>query len=198
MTALSSNVVSSAIFGVRNYEKGNDGHIVRYAVAAGQAKKVADYVTKLDNVVGKTTKMATDVLSAASKESIFLEGCGKVAHFSSTHINPLIVASALVDVVTSENKMDTAITSTTSLGVMFTAEKLMKAHLKDVSKLGCLKGVVNAVDKLAKTTKYGKFIAPLLEGITFVIGSCTAYSVGNKLGNMIIGKGDEKISKPTK
>ena len=90
MAALSPNIVSSAVFGVRNYEKGNDGHIVRYAVAAGQAKKVVDYVMQLDNVVGQTTKTATQALGVASKESIFLEGAGRIASFSSKHINPLI------------------------------------------------------------------------------------------------------------
>lgn len=194
MAVLSPNIVSSAVFGVRNYNKGNDGHVVRYAVAAGQAKKVIDYVSQLDNVVGKTTKTATQAFGIASKESIFLEGCGNVAKFSSSHINPLIVASALLDVATSENKTETAVVSASSLGTMFACESFMKKHLKDIPKLKCFEGITNAVTKATKGTKYGKFIAPVLEGLTFVVGSCTAYSVGQKFGNMLVGKSDNTTS----
>lgn len=192
MTTLSPNIVSSAIFGVRNYEKGNDGHVVRYAVAAGQAKKVVDYVSQLDNTVGRTTKTATQAFGIASKDSIFLEGAGKVAKFSSSHINPLIVASAVLDVATSENKEETAVISATSLGTMFTVENLMKKHLKDVPKMKCFEKVTQAVNKLAKGTKYGKYVAPVLEGVAFVVGSCTAYSVGQKFGEVLVGKSSDK------
>ncbi len=188
MAAISPSIVSSAIFGVRNYEKGNDGHIVRYAVAAGQAKKVVDYVSQFDNAVGQTAKTATMALGAASKESIFLDKCAKVASFSSTHINPLIVASACVDVMQSDNKAETAIVSATSLGTMFTVEKQMKKHLHKVPKLKCFSKITEAVTNATKGTKYGKFLGPVLEGIAFVIGSCVAYDAGNKFGNLLIGK----------
>lgn len=197
MTALSPSIVSSAVFGVRNYNKGNDGHVVRYAVAAGQAKKVIDYVSQLDNVVGKTTKTATEAFGVASKGSIFLEGCGNVAKFSSTHINPLIVASAIVDVANSENKTETAVVSATSLGTMFACEKFMKKHLKDIPKLKCFEKITEIVTKATKGTKYGKYVAPVLEGLAFVVGSCTAYSVGEKFGKMLIGKSDTKESPQT-
>ena len=193
MAVLSPNIVSSAVFGVRNYNKGNDGHVVRYAVAAGQAKKVIDYVSQLDNVVGQTAKTATQALGAVSKESIFLEGCGNVAKFSSSHINPLIIASAIVDIANSENKAETAVVSATSLGAMFACEKFMKQHLKDIPKLECFKGIAKAITNATKGTKYGKYVGPVLEGLAFVVGSCTAYSIGEKFGKTLIGKSDNSV-----
>ena len=198
MTALTSGIVSSAIFGVRNYDKGNNGHGIRYAVAAGQTKKVVDYVSQLDNVVGQTTKTATQALGAVSKNSVFLEGCGKIAKFSSNHINPLIVASAALDVAHSDNKAETAVKSATALGAMFTVENIMKKHLKDVSKLKCFEGVTSAINKCAQKTKYGKFIAPVLEGVAFVIGSCTAYSLGEKFGESLIASSKQQKSADNK
>ena len=188
MAAFSSNIVTSAIFGVRNYEKGNDGHTLRYAVALGQAKRVADFVTTLDNSVGKTARTATEAIGKASKGSIFLESVGRVANFSSTHINPLIIGSAVLDVVNSENKVETAVVSASALGTMFTTEKLMKKYLKDVPKLSCFKKITAAVTKAFEGTKYGKYVGPVLEGLAFVGGSITGYAVGERFGKTLIGK----------
>lgn len=188
MATLSPNIVSSAVFGVRNYEKGNDGHVVRYAVALGQTKKVVDYVKQLDNVVGQTAKTATQAFGVASKESIFLEGMGKFASFSSTHINPLIIASAGLDILQSDNKAEAAVISATSLGTMFTVENLMKKHLKDLTKTKGFSKITNILETVLKGTKYGKYVAPVIEGLLFVTGSITAYNVGNKIGQTITNK----------
>jgi hypothetical protein len=198
MAAFSSGIVTSAVFGVRNYNKGNDGHTLRYAVAAGQAKRVIDFVSQLDNSVGKTTRTATEALSAASKGSIFLDSCGKVAEFSSKHINPLIVASAAVDIINSEDKTSAAVTSATALGTMFTVEKFMKKHLKDIPKMKCFERITKAVENATKNTKYGKYIGPVLEGVAFVFGSCTAYNVGEKIGKSIVGDKTNNVQKQPK
>ena len=192
MAVLNPNIVSSAIFCGRNYDKGNNGHGVRYAVALGQAKKVVDYVSGLDNAIGQTAKTATQALGAASKESIFLEGCGNVAKFSSSHINPLIIASTIFDVANSDNKVETAVVSGSALATMFTGEKFLKKHLKDIPNLKCFKGVTEAIEKATKGTKYAKFVGPVLEGVAFVIGSCMSYSVGEKIGKTLVGKDSSK------
>ena len=191
MSAFSPNMVSSTIFGVRNVEKGNDGHIVRYAVAAGQAKKLVDYVTTLDNTVGKTAKAATDALGVASEGSIFLKSCGKVAEFSSTHINPLIVASAIYDIANSDKKFDTTVVSASALGAMFTGEHFLKKYLPKVGKMKVFENIASVIGDVAKSTKYGKFIAPVLEGLAFTAGSMISYGIGEQVGKSIIGKNKE-------
>ena len=187
MSGLSS-IVSSSIFGIRNCDKGNNGHVVRYGVALGQARNVMNTIKEFDNTIGKTAQTANVLFNHAAKNSILVECLGKATTFAGEHINPLIVASGIYDVFVSDNKLDTAVVTGTALGTMFTGEKLMKMHMNDIPKLSCSKGIAEKIGTIAATTKYGKFIGPFISGVSFVLGSCMSYFVGEKIGKALIGK----------
>ena len=187
MSGLSS-IVSSSIFGIRNCDKGNDGHVVRFWVALGQIRNVFNAIKEIDNSIGKTAQTASALLDHAANNSIFVEGLGKAAKFAGKHINPLIVASGIYDVCVSDNKLDTAVVTGTALTTMFTGEKLMKKYMNDIPKLNCFKGIAEKIGTIAATTKYGKFIGPVLSGVSFVLGSCMSYFVGEKIGKALINK----------
>lgn|SRR5574344_789878 len=203
-------IVRSAIFSVRNTDKTENGQIGRATVAAGQAKKVLDYISKLDNTIGKETSEALTALKSASKNDKILKYAGKVIDFSSKNINPLICASSAIDVLRADNPEEKLITDTTALATMFGVEHLMKKHLekaftKGEEKLLASKGKFEILDKALNALskfKYAKKISPLAQGVAFVIGSCSAYTVGEKFGNLLVNRNKQKLqtneTQPTK
>lgn len=184
------NVVSSAIFCARSVDKAeNNGQFGRWGVAAGQAKKVVDYVGTLDNQVGKTTKTAVDAMQTASKSEKLLQYGGKALDFAAKNVNPLICVSSGIDVLMADDKESALIKNTCAVGTMFAVENVMKNHLDDVVKIKGIDKIAQKVMKWAKTFKGGEKAVPaIVHGAAFVIGSCTAYNVGNKFGTLVANK----------
>lgn len=191
------NVVSSVIFCARNIDKAeNQDKVGRWPVAIAQADNIFQAVKKLDNGLGKTARTASEVLQKGAKQEKLIEGMGKGLNFLSKNINPLICVSAGIDVLNSDNKVEAFTTNTTALASMFMVEDYMKKHLdeyvnKGVSKLVEVKDknktLEKIVDAIAKT-KYAGKIPKIISGVAFVIGSCTAYDIGDKFGNLLIGE----------
>lgn len=190
-----SNVVSSAIFCARNVDKAeSQGKIGRWAVAAGQAKKVADHVASLDNIYGKHAKASIDALKTLSKSEKLLHYAGKAVDFASRNVNPLICVSAGIDVLSSDDKESALVTNGTALASMFAVEHLMKKHLSEIPKMECMKGITEKVLKFAGGSKAKGKIPSIIHGVAFVVGSCTAYGVGEKFGQLLVGKKAEQQS----
>lgn len=188
-----SNPVSSAIFCVRNIDKAEtQSKPTRGYIAAGQGAKVIDYVAKLDNKVGKTAKTALEALQKVARNEKLVEYAGKAIDFASKNINPLICFSAGMDVLTSDDKESALVTNATALGAMFGVEHLMKKHLDEIPKMDFMKGISEKVMKFAKENKCEGKLPAILHGVAFVIGSCTAYSVGEKFGSLLLGKKEVK------
>lgn len=181
-------VTRSAIFGTRNIEKTEEGHIGKASVAAGQGAKVVDYICTLDNKVGKTTKTAVDALKKVAQNEKLLDYAGKAVNFAAKNINPLICASAGIDVFMSEYKESALVTNATALGAMFAAEHWMKNNLDKLPEKKELKGISEKVMKFARENKCEGKLPGIIHGVAFVVGSCTAYNVGNKFGNLLLGK----------
>jgi len=190
-----SNVVASAIFCARNVDKAeNQGKVGRWGVAAGQGKKVTDYVAGLDNKVGKTTKTAVESLKTFAQGSKTLEYAGKAVKFASNHVNPLICVSAGLDIAMADEKDKKAaiVTNVAGLSSMFAVENLMKKHMDEIPKLNCFKEISEKIMNFcSKTPARGK-IPAIIHGVAFVVGSCAAYSVGEKFGNLLLGKKETK------
>lgn len=184
------NVVSSAIFCARSVDKAeNKGQFGRWAVAAGQAKKVVDYVQGLDNKVGKTTKTAVDAMQTASKSEKLLKFGGQALELAAKNVNPLICVSSGIDVLMADDKESALIKNVCGLGTMFAVENVMKNHLDDVVKIKGIDKIAQKVMTWAKTFKGGEKVVPaVIHGAAFVIGSCTAYNVGNKFGTLVASK----------
>lgn len=184
-----SNIISSAIFCARNVDKAEDqGKVGRWGVAAGQMKKVTDYVSTLDNSLGKGTKATIDTLHTVAKSEKLLDFAGKAVDFASKNINPLICVSAGIDVLNSDDKQSAVVTNTTALASMFAVEDLMKKHMDKVPKMKCMKSIVEKFAKFEKENKCEGKIGTIIHGVAFVAGSCTAYNIGQQFGNLLIGK----------
>lgn len=183
-----SNIVSSAIFCARNVDKAeSQDKVGRWAVAAGQAKKVVDYVVTLDNEVGKNAQTAVSILKKTADEQKILKYAGKAVDFASKNVNPLICVSSAIDVMQAKDKESALVTNAAALGAMFAGESLMKNHLDDFVKL-------DGVDKIAKkvlqfASKHNfKGLPAIIHGTAFVVGSCASYSIGEKFGNLLLNK----------
>lgn len=188
-----SNAISSAIFCVRGVNKAEtQDKPFRAYIAAGQAAKVFDQVSKLDNVVGRGARASVDAFKVAAQGSKALDYAGKALGFLTDNINPLICISAGIDVLNSDNPTAAVVTNGTALASMFTVESLMKKHLDEIPKMSFMKGITEKVMKFA--TKHGVEgkLPTILHGVAFVVGSCAAYSVGEKFGDLLVGKKSDK------
>lgn len=191
------NAVSSAVFCARRIgkaeKKSQEGQngvaLTNIFVATGQGTKVVKYVAQLDNKVGKTAKTAVDALQMASKNEKLLQYGGKALNLAAEYVNPLICISAGVDVLTSEDKESALIKNASGLGAMFAVEHVMKNHLDDIVKIKGIDKIAEKVMKWAKTFKGGeKGVPAVVHGLAFVLGSCTAYNIGNKFGTLVANK----------
>lgn len=186
-----SNIISSAIFCARNVDKAeNQDKVGRWAVAVGQAKKVTDYVTTLDNCVGRDSKAAADAIKSYAKEEKIFKYAGKAANFASKNINPLICVSSGIDILKADDKETALISNAAALGTMFAVEKQMKKHLSNIpkTKSETIQNISKNVMKFAEKYKCTKTLPAILHGTAFVVGSCAAYGGGEKFGTLVAGK----------
>lgn len=197
-----SNVVSSVIFCAKNVDKAeNQDKVGRWAVAVGQAKKIFDYVSELDNTIGDDAKAASEALKDFSKNKPVVKYAEKAVNFASKNVNPLICLSSGIDVLNAKDKETAAITNVAALSTMFAVENQMKKHLDDIPKLKVVqkyfekfkhsevgRKVINDVEKYAKNNKWTKGVPALIHGTAFVVGSCTAYNIGDKFGTLVAPK----------
>ena len=203
-----SNIVSSTIFCGRNIDKAkNQEKVSRYSVAVGQSKNVFDKVKhfketqsvinnvktvfnevlSLDTKLEKSTKSALTSLSIFAENSKSLEYVGKAVDFAGKHVNQLICVSSGIDILKADDKEAAFVTNTTALMTMFGVEKLMKKHLDNIPKTKCMERITKKVLKFAEKKPF-RGIPAIIHGVSFVIGSCTAYSIGEKFGKILIGK----------
>lgn len=181
-----SNPVASMIFCCRNIDKVEyDDKIGRFPVAIAQANNVFQAVQELDNVVGKKAKNASAILSDFAKEEKLVAAAGKGVQFLSKNVNPLICVSAGLDVFNSKDKEKSLLTNGYALGTMFVVEDLMKHNLDKIPKMKSMEKISESVMKFAKSHKCEKGLPAVVHGVAFVIGSCMAYSLGEKLGNEV-------------
>lgn len=183
------NVISSAIFCARNVDKAeNQGKVGRWSVAAGQAKKVADHVSTLDNTLGREAQAAIDAFKTASKSSKALEYAGKAVDFAAKNINPLICVSSGIDVLMADDKESALVTNTAALTSMFAGEKLMKEYMDEIPKIKGVDRIAEKVLEFAKKFKCEGKLPSIIHGVAFVTGSCLAYSAGEGFGKLLLGQ----------
>lgn len=184
-----SNPISSIIFCARNIDKAeNQDKVGRWAVAAGQGKKVADYITTLDNEIGKTSRTAVDALKTFAKNEKLLQYAGTAVDWASKKVNPLICISSGIDVLRADDKQSTAITNATALVSMFAVEKVMKNELDNIPKIKGVDKIAEKILKFSKETPHMKGIPAIIHGVAFVTGSVMAYNIGEKFGKKLAEK----------
>ena len=189
-----SNPVASMIFCCRNVDKVEyENKMGRLPVAIAQANNVFQAVQELDNVVGTKAKNASAILRDFAKEEKAVSYVGKGVQFLSKNVNPIICVSSAIDVLKADDQQTALLTSGGGLGAMFLVESQMKKHLDKVPKMKCMEKIVEHVMKFAKSHKCEKGLPAVAHGVAFVIGSCCAYSLGEKFGSVVAKglKGEE-------
>lgn len=184
-----AGIVSTTLFCAKNLNNVGNGHDSKWLPASGQLAKLGKEINKYDNAISRGTKSAVDALKGVVKNEKVFEYAGKAIDLASKSINPLICASAGVDVLMADDKESALITNTAAVASMFAVEGLMKKHLKntlkDVSEIKGMDKITEEVMRSASKYKHGGKLPAIIEGATFVLGSGLAYNFGQKFGSLV-------------
>lgn len=159
---------STLLFCVRNSNRAQNGESGRSFVAIGQGAKVVKQISEYDNIFSKGTKGAINAFKTVAQNDKVFNGIYKGVKFASENINPLIVVSSGINVLTSEDKQSAVIAEVGNLAGMFAMEGWMKKNL----------------DKVLSNLPISKKWMPIVKGITFVIGSIGASTIGYQIGKL--------------
>lgn len=163
---------STVLFFLRNGNRAQNGEGGRGFVAIGQGAKVVKQICEYDNIFGRGTKSAVNAFKTIAKNDKVFNGISKGVKFASENVNPLIVVSSGINVLTSEDKQSTIIAEAGNLAAMFAAEGWMKKNL----------------DNVLKNLPISKKWMPIVRGIAFVIGSISASTIGYKVAKAFAAK----------
>ncbi len=163
---------STVLFFLRNGNRAQNGEGGRGFVAIGQGAKVVEQICEYDNILGKSAKSAVNALKTVAQNDKVFNGISKGVKFASENVNPLIVVSSGINVLTSEDKQSTVIAEAGNLAAMFAMEGWMKKNL----------------DNVLKNLPINKKWMPIVRGIVFVIGSIGASTIGYKIAKTFAAK----------
>lgn len=182
-------MVRSALFGVRNVDKVQNGDTGRSAAATFQlfnaGKNALESASKLHNELGKGAQSAITAMETLSKSGKALETAAKVVKFGSENVNVLLCGASAYRVLTAENKEKAVKRELWGMTTMFGVEHLMREGFKS-------KAMMNLKNKV--NNKYAKTGISILEGILFVMGSIAASTTGFKIGETLYEE-EKKLSK---
>lgn len=161
--------VATGIFAVRNAGKTANENIGRLPVTVGQTASVIKAGAEYNNAVSKQAKAVLNTCNEIAKTDKVFSGLTKAVKFASDHVNPLIVASSVLNVLMAnkDERKKTIISEAGCLLGMFAGEGWMKKNL----------------DKYLAKLPINKKWIPILKGVLFVIGSISSSAVGQKIGN---------------
>lgn len=163
---------ATLLFFIRNGNRAQNGEGGRSLVAIGQGAKLAKQVCTYDNIFARGTKSAINAFSTIAENDKVFKGISKGVKFASENVNPLIVVSSGINVLTSKDKQSTIIEEAGNLAGMFAMEGWMKKNLDGI------------VAKLPISKKW----QPIVRGIAFVIGSIGVSTIGSKIGKFVATK----------
>ena len=163
---------STVLFFLRNGNRAQNGEGGRGFVAIGQGAKVVKEICEYDNIFGKSAKSAVNAFKTVAQNDKVFNGISKGVKFASENVNPLIVVSSGINVLTSEDKQSTVIAEAGNLAAMFAMEGWMKKNL----------------DNVLKNLPINKKWMPIVRGIAFVIGSIGASTIGYKIAKTFASK----------
>lgn len=163
---------STVLFFLRNGNRAQNGEGGRGFVAIGQGAKVVKQICEYDNIFARGAKSAVDAFKTVAQNDKVFNGISKGVKFASENVNPLIVVSSGINVLTSDDKQSTIVAEAGNLSAMFAMEGWMKKNL----------------DNVLKDLPISKKWMPIVRGIAFVIGSIGASAVGYKIGKTVASK----------
>ena len=171
------STIATGIFAVRNSGKTTNGDIGRLPVTVGQTTSIVKAASEYGNPFSQALKRGLESLGSDKVASKL----GKAATWASKNVNPLLVVSSGIKVVTAkeEERKNTLIKEAGLLGGMFLGEGWMKRNL------------VKYLEKLPVNKKW----LPLIKGVTFVAGSITCSTLGHKAASKAIEVHDKSAKK---
>jgi len=160
--------VATGIFAVRNAGKTAHENIGRLPVTVGQTASVIKAGAEYNNAISKQTKTVLNTCSEIAKTDKVFNGLAKAVKFASDNVNPLIVVSSGLNVAMAkkEDRKKTLISEIGCIAGMFAGEGWMKKNL----------------DKYLAKLPINKKWIPIIKGVTFVAGSITSSTIGQKIG----------------
>lgn len=189
---------------------------MNYNIAVAQTSKGIRAIKDLSEPVETSAKdaiKAANAVQETAKAGKFAKTAIKVIDFTADHINPIICVTSGVKVLNSDDKADTLLREGISLGTMFGAEKAAKEVLgmpyyKKNKATGKRERVprealyhknpfaekqAQAFKDLCETKKLFNKVSlkPLpgvAKGLLFVGASIGGFTVGDKLGDLILGE----------
>lgn len=164
--------LSTLLFFLRNSNRAQNGEGGRGFVAIGQGAKVVKQICEYDNIFSRGAKSAVNAFNTIAKNDKVFNGISKGVKFASENVNPLIVVSSGINVLTSDDKQSTIIAEAGNLAGMFAVEAWMKKNL----------------DKVLANMPINKKWMPIVRGITFVIGSIGTSTICYKIGKNLAAK----------
>lgn len=177
-----TDAVKATIFGARRANKVTEEDYGSLPVATGQIKNAINSIMALDNKIGKGAQTAVDVFQKACKSEPILEYVGKGAKLAGDHVNSLICLSAGIKVFNADDKVAAGVQQGVALTSMFAVESLMKKHMDDITKIKGVDKIAQRVLEFSAKTPGFKPLPAIIKGVAFVIGSTTAFMVGEKVG----------------
>ena len=203
MTVALANALRKGWFAYTNGEKGNnytradrlERKVTSYCqdiAAADEAIKVAKETTKGSRYVNALT----NTLNSSKSTSKLLEWAGKGANFASKAVNPILCVASGARVLSAKDKKSALLQEAGAMGGMFLFEGIIKKNLGLNGKPAAyvnnkvLSGAAKAIKTFAATNKFLKHIPTnrltgILKAAIFVIGSCTGFALGGKLGKTV-------------
>ncbi len=188
MSSYIYDVAKSLGFGVRNDVK---------AMGNGSDADVRAVVGGI-----QTTNAGTSIFAEAKKGSTISQTASSAAKYVSKAVNPLLCVAGVARVAASDDRPSTAIEEICGMSTMFGVEGVMKQQFKEGSLLSeckLMKNSINGFNKYCANNNFlSKFkagtIGNMIKGLAFIIGSMSAYALGQSIGSKIADKTTRKYS----
>ena len=151
------------------------------------------------------TRSAAESIKAASKTNKLVSGIAKVVDFTTDHINPVICAGSVINVLGSDDKVNEAAAETIKLPMMFGFEAMASKFVgmpvtKKINgkrftfkREGLYKKLFTekqlaAINDFCATKKYMKYAPSIGKGLFFVGASILGYTLGDKIANVVLDR----------
>ena len=210
MTVALANALRKGWFAYTNAEKGYN-----YTRADRLERKVTSYcqdITTANDTIkvvresargSKYVDALSKTLNSSKNTSKLLEWASKGANLAGELVNPLLCVAAGARVLNAEDKKSSFIQEGAAMLGMFGIEGVIKSNLGLNGKPAkyvnnrFLRNIANNTKTFLATTKFLNKIPTnrltgILKAAIFVIGSCTGFALGQKVGKLITKNTTEK------
>jgi len=183
--------IATAIFGMRNIGKVNNGETGRIGAVGAQTTNLVNAASHSKFApINKGANVILNGVDDAGRLVGITNAAGKITNFASKAVNPMLCVASGIRILNDDDKYAAIIEEAGAMGTMFAAEKLYKnmilnpvagKELATNSKI--IKSVATKVDDLTKgLTGKKKLVATILTEVGLVCVSILGFDTGKKIG----------------